>query len=46
MNTMAYLFSAYVAIWLILGVYLVSISARERKLRAEVNRLKSLVERK
>ena len=45
MNTMNYLFAAYTAIWIILAVYLYSIHARERKLRAEVARLKLLLEK-
>jgi CcmD family protein len=44
MNTMNYLFSAYAAFWIILGVYLFSIHARERKLRSEIERLKQILE--
>ncbi len=44
MNTMPYLFSAYLAIWVILAVYLFSIWSREKKLREEVRRLKQLLE--
>jgi CcmD family protein len=40
MNTMNYLFAAYVAVWLILAVYLYSIHSREKKLRQDVQRLK------
>lgn len=40
MNTMNYLFAAYTAIWIILAVYLYSISTRERRLREDVDRLK------
>jgi CcmD family protein len=40
MNTMNYLFAAYVAVWLILAVYLYSIHSREKKLRQDVERLK------
>jgi CcmD family protein len=40
MNSMPYLFSAYLAIWIILAIYLYSIWSRERKLREEVERLK------
>ena len=43
MDTMAYLFAAYTAIWLILAVYLYSMHAREKKLRAEVERLKETI---
>ena len=39
MNTMPYLFAAYLAIWIILAVYLLSIWSREKKLREEVRRL-------
>ena len=45
-GTMPYLFAAYAAIWIILAAYLVSIQARERKLRDEVQRLKQMIERK
>jgi len=45
MNTMNYLFAAYTAIWIILAIYLYSIHARETKLRADVQRLKQLVEK-
>jgi CcmD family protein len=40
MNPMNYLFAAYMAIWIILAVYLFSIHSREKKLREEVRRLK------
>ncbi len=40
MNTMNYLFAAYLAIWIILAIYLFSIHSREKKLREEVERLK------
>ncbi len=43
---MPYLFSAYLAIWIILAVYLYSIWSREKKLRDEVQRLKQLLERR
>jgi len=45
MNTMTYLFAAYMAIWIILSIYLYSIHAREKRLRADVQRLKELLER-
>ncbi len=45
MNTMHYLFAAYLAIWIILAVYLFSIYSREKKLREEVRRLKQLLEK-
>lgn len=46
MNTMNYLFAAYAAIWIILAVYMYSIDSREKKLREDVERLKSLLEKK
>lgn len=46
MNTMNYLFAAYAAIWIILAIYLYSIHSREKKLRADVDRLKHLLEKK
>lgn len=45
MNTMPYLFAAYLAIWIILAVYLFSIWSREKKLREEVRRLKQRLEK-
>jgi CcmD family protein len=46
MDTMNYLFAAYAVIWLILAVYLFSIHSRESKLRADIERVKQLLERK
>ena len=43
MNAMNYLFAAYVAIWIILAVYLYSIHSREKKLREEVERIKLMI---
>ena len=43
-NPMNYLFAAYLAIWILLAVYLYSIHSRERKLREEVRRLKQILE--
>ncbi len=43
MNTMNYLFAAYLAIWIILAIYLYSIHSREKKLREEVRQLKQLL---
>ena len=40
MNNLNYLFAAFVAVWLILAVYLYSIHSREKKLRHDVQRLK------
>jgi len=42
MNPMHYLFAAYLAIWILLALYLFSIHSREKKLRHEVQRLKRL----
>jgi len=46
MNTMPYLFAAYLAIWIILALYLYSIHSREKTLREEVRRLKQLLKNK
>jgi CcmD family protein len=43
---MNYLFAAYAAIWIILALYMYSIHSREKKLREDVERLKSLLEEK
>lgn len=43
MNTMHYLFAAYLAIWIILALYLFSIYSREKKLREEIQRLKQMM---
>jgi len=45
MDTMHYLFAAYLAIWILLAVYLFSIHSREKKLREEVRRLRQLLEK-
>ena len=45
-NTMNYLFAAYIAIWIILALYLYSIHSREQSLREEVRRLRDLLEKK
>ena len=45
LDTMPYLFAAYLAIWVILAVYLFSIHSREKRLRDEVHRLRKIVER-
>jgi CcmD family protein len=45
MDNMNYLFAAYMAIWIILAVYLFSIHAREKKLREDIRRLQQLLER-
>jgi len=46
MNTMNYLFAAYLAIWIILALYLFSIHSREKKLREEIERLKQVLARR
>jgi CcmD family protein len=43
MNTMPYLVAAFMAIWIILAVFLFSIYSREKKLREEIERLKQLI---
>jgi CcmD family protein len=43
MNTIHYLFAAYLAIWIILALYLFSIHSRENKLREEIERLKEMM---
>jgi CcmD family protein len=45
MNTMHYLFAAYMAVWIILAFYLFSIHSREKNLREEVQRLKRILEK-
>jgi CcmD family protein len=40
MDTMKYLFAAYLAIWILLALYLFSIHSREKKLRTEIDRLR------
>jgi CcmD family protein len=45
MDAMNYLFAAYSAIWIILALYLFSIHSRERKLAAEIERLKEALGR-
>ena len=44
MNKMQYLFAAYLAVWIILSLYLFSLQSREKKLRDEVQRLKRMLE--
>ena len=45
MDTMHYLLAAYLAIWILLAIYLFSIHSREKKLREEVRRLRQLLEK-
>jgi len=44
-NPMNYLFAAYAAIWVILAIYLFSIQSREKKLRADIERLKQMFDK-
>ena len=46
MNTMHYLFAAYLAIWIILALYLFSIHSRENKLREDIQHLQELMTRR
>jgi CcmD family protein len=41
---MWYLFSAYMAIWIILAIYLLTIHLKEKQLREEIRRLRQLLE--
>lgn len=43
-RNLTFLFYGFLAAWLIVIVYVVSIAARERKLRQELDRVKRLVE--
>lgn len=43
-RNLTFLFYGFLAAWLIVIVYVVSIAARERKLRKELDRVKRLVE--
>ena len=45
MDTMNYLFAAYMAIWILLALYLFSIHSREKKLRQDVERLKEIIDK-
>jgi CcmD family protein len=45
MNPMHYLFAAYLAIWIILSCYLFSLHSREKKMQAEIQRLKRMLEK-
>jgi len=45
MNTMPYLFAAYMAIWILLALFLLSLHSREKKLRQEIQRLKQILEK-
>jgi CcmD family protein len=44
MDSMHYLFAAFLAIWIILALYLFSLHSREKKLREEIERLKRTLE--
>jgi CcmD family protein len=45
MNNMSFLFAAYMAIWVLLAIYLYTIHSREKKLREEVRRLQQMLEK-
>jgi len=45
MDTMSYLIAAFMAIWVLLAIYLFLLGSREKKLRGEIQRLKRLVEK-
>ena len=45
MDNMQYLFAAYLAIWIVLALYIFSLHSREKKLRDEVQSLKAVVSR-
>ena len=45
MDTMHYLFAAYMAIWILIALYLFSIHSREKKLREEVRRLQQILDK-
>jgi CcmD family protein len=44
-DNMHYLLAAFMAIWVILALYLFSIQSREKKLREELQRLKQRLEK-
>ena len=39
-----FLFYGFLAAWLVVVIYVVSIAARERRLRAELDRVKRMIE--
>jgi len=43
-RNLTFLFYGFLAAWIIVFVYVISIAARERKLRKELDRVKRLVE--
>ena len=45
MNTMTYLIAAFMAIWVLLAVYLFMLGSREKKLRMEIRQLRRLLEK-
>jgi len=45
MDTMHFLFAAYLAIWILLALYLYSIHSREKKLKEEIRRLRQMLEK-
>jgi CcmD family protein len=42
---MNYLFAAYMAIWILLALYLFSIHSREKKLRADIERIQNILDK-
>ena len=45
MESMRYLCAAYMAIWILLALFLYSIHSREKKLQLEVRHLRELLEK-
>lgn len=45
MDNMNYLFAAFMAIWILLALYLFSIHSHEKKLRADIERLKDILDK-
>ena len=43
MDTTKYLFAAYLAIWILLALYLFSMHARQKKLRDEIDHLRNIM---
>ncbi len=46
MNTLSFLFAGYSAVWLVLFVYLFSLSRRHRSLERQVEDLRQMLEKK
>jgi CcmD family protein len=45
MDNIDYFFAAYIFVWIVLFLYLFSVSRRERKIRSEIEELSQLVAR-